>query len=156
MPKRRRSSFLPLLIPTYIACMFVILASSFFGKSGFVPQVSAQTVLGESDEKESGDSGGSSGTVTTYVTQYVTKQVPTVVTVTPPEYQTDTDQDGLVDAIDPDPTHRQQDYFTDSDGDSVPDIYDRHPGEDDFAYVESGTDADGDGIIDAYEYPQNR
>ncbi|MEI7750019.1 MAG: hypothetical protein WCJ25_03370 [Candidatus Moraniibacteriota bacterium] len=109
--------------------------------------VSARTVFGESDD----DDGGSGKTVTTYVTQYVTRQVSKVVTVTPLEYQTDTDGDGLVDAIDPDPKRRQQDYFTDSDGDSVPDAFDRHPGEDDLAYSETNTDLDGNGIIDAYE-----
>lgn len=125
--------------------------------------VSAQTVLGDDDEREddeweddeastrSSGSSSSAKAVTTYVTKYETRQVSKVVTVTPPEYGTDTDGDGLVDAIDPDPNRPQKDYFTDSDGDSVPDAYDRHPGEDDLAYVESGTDQNGNGIVDAYE-----
>jgi|GEM_PF-1375467 hypothetical protein len=114
----------------------------------------ARPVFGERGEREGGgddDGGGGSRTVTTYVTQYVTKQVSKVETVTPQEYQTDTDGDGLVDAIDPDPKRPQKDYFTDSDGDSVPDAFDRHPGEDDFTYSETNTDLNGNGIIDAYE-----
>ncbi|HWQ60194.1 MAG TPA: hypothetical protein VN420_03530 [Candidatus Fimivivens sp.] len=146
--------------------VFAFLSFPFLGTSkNALNHPFVKTVFGESDDEEDeedddeeDDDGGSgsSKVVTTYVTQYVTKQVPTTVTVTPSEYLTDTDGDGLVDAIDPDPTHREQEYFTDSDGDSVPDIFDRHHGEDDFAYVESGTDADENGIIDAYEYTQNR
>lgn len=121
--------------------------------------VSAQTVLGDDHEREddeyasAGSSSGSTKTkiVTTYLTKYETRQVSKVVTVTPPEYETDTDGDGLVDAIDPDPKRPQKDYFTDTDGDSVADAFDRHPGEDDFAYIESGEDLNGNGIIDTYE-----
>jgi len=120
------------------ATIFSVLTLSIFGQAAF-------------GESEGNDDGGSGKTVTTYVTQYVTRQVSKVVTVTPQEYQTDTDGDGLVDAIDPNPKRRQQDYFTDSDGDSVPDAFDRHPGEDDLAYSEMDTDLDGNGIIDAYE-----
>lgn len=133
-------------------------------------QIFSPTVLGDDDENDdeggdendegdddeydgNGSSGtsGSSKTVTTYVTRYETRQVSKVVTVTPPEYRTDTDGDGLVDAIDPDPNRHQRDYFTDTDGDSVSDAFDRHPGEDDFAYVEGDADVNGNGIIDTYE-----
>lgn len=129
---------------------------SSFGTLSPVRQWFVPAALGEDDDDEGGeedddDEGGSTRTKTTYETRYEIRQVTKTETVTPPAYRTDTDGDGLVDAIDPDPKHPQQGYFTDTDGDSVPDIFDRHPGEDDFAYVESGTDSDGNGIVDAYE-----
>lgn len=73
------------------------------------------------------------------------------VTVTDPGYDTDSDGDELVDALDPDPTRHQKEYFTDSDEDAIADAYDRYPGEDDFAYVEGESDENGNGLIDAYE-----
>ena len=132
-----------LLIPTIIMTISIcaLYARPVFGERG---------ERGERDG-EGDDGGGSAKTVTMYVTQYVTRQVTKVETVTPQEYQIDSDGDGLVDAIDPDPKRSQKDYFTDSDGDSVPDAFDRHSGEDDFAYSDANTDTNGNGIIDAYE-----
>ena len=135
---------------------------SFPGIGAYVNRAVAQTVLGDDNERgddgnrsvasaASSSTGSGTKTVTTYVTKYETKQVSSTVLVTPPEYQTDTDGDGLVDAIDPDPKVRQQEYFTDTDGDSVANAFDRHHGEDDLTYSEVDTDADGNGIIDAYE-----
>ncbi len=116
-------------------------------------QFVAPVALGDDDDDDEGDDdgGGSAKTKTTYETRYVTRQVSKVMTVTPPEYRTDTDKDGLVDAIDPDPTTAQQEYFTDTDGDSVANAYDLHHDEDDFAYSEMNTDMDGNGIVDEYE-----
>ena len=91
--------------------------------------------------------------VTKTIIQYVTKQVPVTSVVTPPEYVTDTDGDGLADAIDPDPKVPQQDYFLDDDGDGVPNAYDKHPGQDDFTFFDDQTDANHNGIIDSYENP---
>ena len=138
-----------------------------------ISQVFGSRVLGDSAENEEEDdedededdedededdsavfSAGSSSstkTVTTYVTRYETRQVSKTVLVTPVEYQTDTDGDGLVDAIDPDPKRHQKEYFTDTDGDSVADAFDLHHDDDDLTYVEGSADRNGNGIIDSYE-----
>ncbi|MEK7181566.1 MAG: hypothetical protein AAB708_00385, partial [Patescibacteria group bacterium] len=79
------------------------------------------------------------------------KEVTKTVTVLNPGYDTDKDEDGLVDAIDPDPEKHQKEYFTDTDGDSVPDAFDQHHDEDDFAYLENETDENNNGILDSYE-----
>jgi hypothetical protein len=106
----------------------------------------------DDDEEDYSSSGSSSSkTVTQTITTYVTKQVPVTSLVTPAEYVTDTDGDGLVDAIDPDPKVPQKEYYTDDDGDSVPNALDKHPGEDDLAFFDELADVDGNGIIDTYE-----
>lgn len=92
-----------------------------------------------------------SSTETRYVTHYEVRQVSRVVTVVPEEYRKDTDGDRLVDAIDPDPLVPQQEYFTDTDGDGVPNVFDQHHDEDDFAYFDSEYDTNDDGIIDSFE-----
>ncbi len=74
----------------------------------------------------------------------------TYVWVTDPGYDRDTDGDGLVDAIDPDPTIDQAKFFTDTDGDSVPDAWDLYPDQDDLLYTED-TDANHNGILDSFE-----
>ncbi len=86
------------------------------------------------------------------VIQTVTKTIVTYETklVNDPEFLTDTDGDGLVDAIDPEPQYDQRKYFTDSDSDGVPDAFDQHPGEDDFAYHDD-EDMNLNGILDSYE-----
>ena len=153
----------------------LVLVLFLFCLSGFVSaparalsisQVFGSRVLGDSAENEEEDdedededdsavfSAGSSSstkTVTTYVTRYETRQVSKTVLVTPVEYQTDTDGDGLVDAIDPDPKRHQKEYFTDTDGDSVADAFDLHHDDDDLTYVEGSADRNGNGIIDSYE-----
>ncbi|NTW75519.1 MAG: hypothetical protein HGB34_01325 [Candidatus Moranbacteria bacterium] len=88
---------------------------------------------------------------TVYETRYETRQVEKTVVVTPEEYRTDRDGDGLVDAIDPDPSVHQWEYFTDTDGDAVPDAFDLHHDEDDLSFFENGDDLDSNGIVDAYE-----
>ncbi len=113
-------------------------------------QLLIPTAFGDDDDDDDeDDADGSSKTI--YVTEYQERQVSRIVVVTPPEYRTDSDGDGLVDAIDPEPRRRQQEYFTDTDGDSVADAFDMHHDEDDFLYDEAGTDTDGNGIIDSYE-----
>lgn len=72
-----------------------------------------------------------------------------VVTIDP-AYVNDADQDGLVDAIDPDPTIKQQMFFTDTDGDGMADAFDRYPNDDDFKYV-FDADLNNNGILDSYE-----
>jgi hypothetical protein len=72
------------------------------------------------------------------------------ITVVEPGYGIDTDKDGLVDAIDPDPNIHQEEYFTDSDNDSVPDVLDAFPGEDDFYYIEF-IDENNNGVVDFFE-----
>jgi hypothetical protein len=74
---------------------------------------------------------------TQVITRYEVRKVTRVIEVTPPEYTTDGDGDGLVDALDPHPTIPETRFFTDTDEDSVPDAFDQHPGEDDFLYLET-------------------
>lgn len=66
-------------------------------------------------------------------------------------YDRDTDDDLLVDAIDPNPTIPQKELYTDDDADGVPNAYDAHPGEDDFLYLDY-TDENNNGILDLLEY----
>lgn len=79
------------------------------------------------------------------------KPITETVIVTEEAYAKDTDSDGLVDALDPDPLVPQSEYFTDIDGDGVPNALDRHHDEDDFAYLEFETDDNNNGILDSYE-----
>ena len=65
-------------------------------------------------------------------------------------FDVDTDKDGLVDAIDPNPTTDEKLLFTDSDNDTVPDALDKKPNEDDFLFHED-TDENKNGILDSYE-----
>ena len=75
---------------------------------------------------------------------------PTYIKVIDKGYETDSDKDLLVDAIDPHPQIPEINFFTDSDGDTVSDAYDTYPGKDDFTYVEF-QDIDADGILDSIE-----
>ncbi|MDQ5981749.1 MAG: hypothetical protein QG570_506 [Patescibacteria group bacterium] len=75
---------------------------------------------------------------------------PTYIKVVDQGYETDSDKDLLVDAIDPHPQIPEINFFTDSDGDTVSDAYDTYPGKDDFTYVEF-QDIDADGILDSIE-----
>lgn len=90
-------------------------------------------------------------TKTDTVTRYETKPVITQTLTIPEEFQRDTDGDFLVDAIDPDPTTAQWEYFTDSDEDGVPNAYDKYPNENDFSFYEQGADANNNGLVDSYE-----
>lgn len=65
-------------------------------------------------------------------------------------YDIDTDKDGLVDAIDPDPNVDQRLYFTDTDSDGVADASDKYPTENDF-YMSEDTDTNNNGIVDSIE-----
>lgn len=87
------------------------------------------------------------------VVQEIVEETPVVETyvVTDPGYDSDSDSDGLVDALDPDPTLHQSAYFTDDDGDSVPNALDQEPGADDILSLDELDDTDGDGILDRYE-----
>ncbi len=106
-----------------------------------------------SNSSSSSSSSSSSQTTMVKVTRYVTvyKPVTETITITPDDYQRDSDNDQLVDAIDPDPRVPQSEYFTDTDSDGVPDALDRHHDEDDFAYHDFETDDNHNGIIDSYE-----
>lgn len=77
-------------------------------------------------------------------------QVVRLITIVDPGFGKDSDKDGLVDAIDPNPTVNQKLYFTDSDNDGVPDATDTHPGDDDFKFIEF-TDTNSNGILDSLE-----
>ncbi|MFZ1626732.1 MAG: hypothetical protein WAT81_02930 [Candidatus Moraniibacteriota bacterium] len=87
------------------------------------------------------------------VIQEVVETIPVTETYveTDPGYDIDSDGDGLVDAIDPDPVVSQTTYFTDDDGDSVPNAIDTHPGSDDLLMLDELTDANANGILDSYE-----
>ncbi len=73
-----------------------------------------------------------------------------LVSVVDPGFDVDTDKDGLVDALDPNPTVPQQLFFTDTDKDGVADANDEYPGDDDFKYVEF-EDINTNGILDSFE-----
>lgn len=90
-------------------------------------------------------------TKTDTVTRYETKPIITQTFTIPEEFQRDTDGDFLVDAIDPDPTTAQWEYFTDSDDDGIPNVYDKYPGKNDFSFYEQETDANNNGLVDSYE-----
>lgn len=111
----------------------------------------------EKDEEEEDDrknTGGSSGgSQTQYKTETITVPATPVyryVTVYDPGYDRDTDKDGLVDAIDPNPTIPEIDLFTDTDGDGIPNAHDLYPNEDDFNYIEF-LDNNNNGIADEFE-----
>lgn len=95
----------------------------------------------------SSKSGGDTKTETIIVPATTTT---TNTWVYDPGYNIDTDGDGLVDAIDPDPNVKQTLFFTDSDSDGVADAFDVYPGEDDFTYT-NDTDVNGNGIVDSME-----
>lgn len=112
----------------------------------------------EDDERPStSTSSSSSSSKTEYKTVKVTQEVieyqpvTETVMVTKEDYARDSDKDGLVDAIDPDPFVAQSEYFTDIDGDGVPNALDQHHDDDDFAYYDLETDNNLNGIIDSYE-----
>jgi hypothetical protein len=101
------------------------------------------------DEREDRANQETTTTQTKQVTEY--KPVTEIVLVVPEEYTKDSDGDKLVDALDPNPTIHQQEFFTDTDDDGVPNAFDKHHDEDDFAYYEQETDNNHNGIIDSYE-----
>lgn len=87
------------------------------------------------------------------IIQEIVEERPVVETYieTDPGYDTDGDDDGLVDALDPDPITPQSAYFTDDDGDSIPNALDTRPGTDDILALDELNDANANGILDAYE-----
>lgn len=102
----------------------------------------------------------------TYTTTSPVKQQKVVTpVVVPPTFQTltryikvidsgydgDTDGDGLVDAIDPDPSIPQEKYYTDSDGDTIPDALDKYPGVDDFFVEADDAEKNKNGVLDWME-----
>ncbi len=105
----------------------------------------------DEDEDEEEDKDDDKKKETVEVTRYEVRQVVRTVVVLAPEYETDTDGDLLVDGVDPDPRVHQREYFTDTDDDGIPNVFDRHHGEDDFAYYDGEDDADSNGLLDSYE-----
>lgn len=107
----------------------------------------------DEDEDDDEDERSSSSTKKSAKTETVTKQVVTYETrmVNDPEFLIDTDGDGLVDGVDPEPNFDFREYFTDTDGDSVPNAFDKHHDEDDFSYHDEETDENNNGILDSYE-----
>lgn len=106
----------------------------------------------EDEDEEYSSSKNSSPSNQTTTRQVITYQQITKTTQTvAPGYDKDTDGDGIVDAIDPDPSKDQREYFTDSDQDGIPNAYDKHPGKDDFTYDENAQDENQNGVIDSYE-----
>ncbi len=106
----------------------------------------------EDDEDDEEDESPSSAKKSSQ-TETVTKQVVTYETriVNDPEFLIDTDQDGLVDGVDPEPNFDFREYFTDIDGDGVPNAFDKHHDEDDFSYHDEEVDENNNGILDSYE-----
>ncbi|HLD51124.1 hypothetical protein A3K34_01620 [candidate division WWE3 bacterium RIFOXYC1_FULL_40_10] len=80
----------------------------------------------------------------------IPEQVVNYITVVDSGYDRDSDKDGLVDALDPNPSILEKELFTDDDGDSVPNALDQKPGEDDFSLVDF-EDLNTNGILDNLE-----
>lgn len=151
-----------ILTAAFFGGFFLSFVSSSEGRPAFsfVPRMGT-IIFAEEDDDDEGDDGnddntsgggGIAPTTTKTVWQTVTRQVTTYETrlVSDTSYLTDTDADGLVDAIDPEPNRDQREYFTDIDGDGVPNAFDEHHDEDDFAYLDD-EDLNNNGILDAYE-----
>ncbi len=81
--------------------------------------------------------------------QNITPTTSLILTVTP-GFDKDTDQDKLVDALDPHPNIHESQFFTDDDKDSIPNALDEHPNEDDFLYIQFD-DANNNGLLDELE-----
>jgi len=81
-----------------------------------------------------------------------TDQKPVVrnITLVDPGFDKDTDGDGIVDALDPNPQIPEKVFYTDSDNDGVADAFDIYEGEDDFLYTEF-MDTNSNGILDSLE-----
>lgn len=105
----------------------------------------------DDDEREPSSIANVQAKTSTTVTQYEVRKVKQTITVIPEAFRKDTDGDGLVDGIDPDPLVHQKEYFTDIDGDSVPNAFDQHHDEDDFAYFDNAADKNSNGVLDTYE-----
>ena len=88
-------------------------------------------------------------TVEIPVTSFVPVQK--YITVVDQGYDIDTDQDELVDAIDPHPTIHEKELFTDDDTDGVPNALDKYKGEDDFFFIDF-SDENDNRMLDAFEY----
>jgi|GEM_PF-1431420 len=165
---------------TIYSVLIILLATLLFGNTsrlslvtrGFLENSTRLTALAEEDEEdeeeeedeeseededkedESEDDEDSSEyeQQSEEVVMYESLELPAPIykKVVDPGYDADTDGDGLVDAIDPNPLIHQKDFYTDSDGDSVPDALDTHQGDDDFSFVEF-TDTNSNGINDLLE-----
>lgn len=124
-------------------------------KNTIVANVSAEDEEeSEEEHKEENREVPLENTVPTETPTALVEVVPapkvTYVWVTDAGYDVDTDKDGLVDAIDPDPQIPQIKYFTDTDSDGIPDALDQYPGEKDYSVFED-QDANHNGVLDSYE-----
>lgn len=140
---------------TFLVATLILPADANFriGEKFFVPAAHAEEE-DEEDEEEEGDDRDEkedNAKEAVEVTRYEVRQVVQTVAVLAPEYETDTDGDLLVDGVDPNPRVHQREYFTDTDGDGIPNVFDRHHDEDDFAYYDGEDDADSNGLLDSYE-----
>jgi hypothetical protein len=106
----------------------------------------------DNEDNEDNKSGASTEETVIYTQEVLQPATPTYVQVqiVAIEFQTDTDKDGLVDALDPNPTVDQRLFFTDSDNDGVMDASDQHSGENDLAYL-TFEDANTNGILDMFD-----
>lgn len=107
----------------------------------------------EEEDEEDDDEKSSSRSKKSTKTETVIQEVVTYETrlMNDPEFLVDTDGDGLMDGVDPEPNFDFREYFTDIDGDSVPNAFDKHHDEDDFSYHDEETDENNNGILDSYE-----
>lgn len=104
----------------------------------------------DEDEDEDEDRYKESDQKVTNIPAVTTKPVIRYITLVDPGFNIDTDHDGLVDAIDPNPTISEIDFFTDDDGDSVPNALDTVKGADDYQYM-TFEDTNSNGILDSLE-----
>jgi hypothetical protein len=149
---------------TLILLLTLTFSFCFIKKGNYIVDNLHQTVLAEDDEDEEDEEEEyeDEDEYEGYEEEYYYEEVPAEEEVLVPVpsvtyvwaydtgFDVDTDKDGLVDAIDPNPTIHEKLLYTDSDNDSVPDALDKIPNEDDFLYQQD-TDENNNGILDSYE-----
>jgi len=151
------------IVPVSIVGLIILFGV--YGDFPFETRLGSAPAYAEEEDDERGGENDSAPSASTSTAPAQSKKKATVkyenvieyrpvtrnVTVTEPAFEKDTDNDGLVDGLDPDPNVDQRQYFTDDDHDSMPNVWDRYPGEDDFSYLDDQSDTDHNGLIDAYE-----
>jgi len=136
-------------IGVFLSAIILFSGVSFFDRwIGVSMESFSRIVLAEEedeDEEEEDEDDSKKKTTTKQEVVYETRFI------NDPPFLVDTDKDGLVDGVDPEPKSDFREYFTDKDGDGVPNAFDRYHDEDDFSYHDREGDENNNGISDSYE-----